>query len=218
MPAIARPRATPTQPSCDRGTKLQYPAPQRFVGNVEPSVGQQFLDIAVAQGEAEIKPDRVLDDLGREAMAAVAERRYVDILPNTPLAPDPVSVTMPIEDLLPGKLSDVGQPPVTIEHDMEVVFRLAHRITVLNRGAVRIADLKTTARSQAASILEPTPSRARRGCACMHVRTAIAGERSYRPLRHKPLRPRRPLRRNGHRRTSCARRAHESCAASGRPI
>ena len=46
---------------------------------------------------------------------------------------------MPIEDLLPGKLSDVGQPPVTIEHDMEVVFRLAHRITVLHRGAV-IAD------------------------------------------------------------------------------
>ena len=157
VPAIARPRATPTQASCDRGTELQYPAPHRFVGNVEPSVGQQFLDIAVAQGEAEIKPDRVLDDLGREAMAAVAERRYVDILPNTPLAPDPVSVTMPIEDLLPGKLSDVGQPPVTIEHDMEVVFRLAHRITVLNRGAVRIADLKTTARSQAASILGANP-------------------------------------------------------------
>jgi hypothetical protein len=31
----------------------------------------------------------VLDDLGREAMAAVAERRHVDILPDTPLAPDP---------------------------------------------------------------------------------------------------------------------------------
>ena len=33
--------------------------------------GQQFLDIAVARGEAEIKPHRVLDDLGREAMAAI---------------------------------------------------------------------------------------------------------------------------------------------------
>src|SRR5689334_2120520 len=96
MPAITRPRAMPTQPSCDRGTELQYPAPHRFVGNVEPSVRQQFLDIAVAQGEAEIKPDRVLDDLGREAMAAVAERRHVDVLPDTPSAPDPVSVTMPV--------------------------------------------------------------------------------------------------------------------------
>jgi hypothetical protein len=46
----------------------------------EPSFGQEFLDIAVAQGEAEIEPDRVLDDLGREAMAAVAERAHADIL------------------------------------------------------------------------------------------------------------------------------------------
>jgi hypothetical protein len=28
-------------------------------------------------------------------MAAVAERSHADILPDTPLAPDPVSVTMP---------------------------------------------------------------------------------------------------------------------------
>src|SRR5271166_2323510 len=95
MPAIARPRATLAQPSRDRGTELQNPAPHRFVGDVEPSVGQQLLDIAIAQGEAEIKPDRVLDDLGREAMAAVAERSHSDILPDPPLAPDPVFVTMP---------------------------------------------------------------------------------------------------------------------------
>jgi hypothetical protein len=38
---------------------------------VEPSFGEQFLDIAGAQGEPEIKPDRVLDDLGRVAMAAI---------------------------------------------------------------------------------------------------------------------------------------------------
>ena len=54
MPAIAGPRATLAQPSRDHGTELQYPAPHRFVGNVEPSLGQQVLDIAVAQGEAEI--------------------------------------------------------------------------------------------------------------------------------------------------------------------
>src|ERR1700746_2262085 len=95
MPAIARPRATLAQPSRDRGTELQHPSPHRFVGDVEPSFGQQFLDIAVAQGEAEIEPDRVLDDLGREAMAAVAERAHADILSDTPLASDPVSVTMP---------------------------------------------------------------------------------------------------------------------------
>ena len=48
----------------------------------------------VAQREAEIQPDRVLDDLVREAMAAVAERGHADTLPNRPLTPDPVSVTM----------------------------------------------------------------------------------------------------------------------------
>ena len=47
------------------------------------------VDIAVAQGEAEIEPDRVLDDLGREAMAAVAELSYAAILPGKPIAPDP---------------------------------------------------------------------------------------------------------------------------------
>ena len=30
-------------------------------------------------------------------MAAVAERSHTDILPNAPLAPDPVSVTMPFK-------------------------------------------------------------------------------------------------------------------------
>jgi len=83
------------QPSRYRRTELQHPAPHRFVGDVEPAFGQQFLDIAVAQGEAEIEPNRVMDDLGREAMAAVAERSHDLILPDTPLAPDPVSVTMP---------------------------------------------------------------------------------------------------------------------------
>jgi len=56
---------------------------------------QQFLDIAVAQGEAEIQPNRVMDNLGREAMAAVAERSHGVILSDTALALDPVSVTMP---------------------------------------------------------------------------------------------------------------------------
>jgi len=52
-------------------------------------------DVSVAQGEAKIQPDRVLDDLRREAMAAVAERSHDNILSDPPLTPDPVSVTMP---------------------------------------------------------------------------------------------------------------------------
>ena len=90
MPAVARRRTTLAQPSRDRGTELQHPTPYRFVGDVEPALGQQFFDIAVAQGEAEIELDRVLDDLGRKAMATVAKRSHADILPYSPL-PAPFS-------------------------------------------------------------------------------------------------------------------------------
>jgi branched-chain amino acid transport system ATP-binding protein len=41
--------------------------------------------------------------------------------------------------VLAGMLSDGGLTVLLVEHDMEVVFRLAHKITVLHRGAV-IAD------------------------------------------------------------------------------
>jgi hypothetical protein len=61
----------------------------------ESRLGQEFLDVSITQGEAEIQPDRVLNELGRKAMAAVAERSHADILSDTPLAPDPVFVTMP---------------------------------------------------------------------------------------------------------------------------
>jgi len=89
MPSVARPRATPTQPSRDRGTEFQHPAPHRFVGDVETSLGQQFLDVAVAQGKAQIQPHRVLDDLGGEAMAPVAEQGHANILPDPPITPAP---------------------------------------------------------------------------------------------------------------------------------
>jgi hypothetical protein len=85
-----------TQPSRDRGAEFQYPAPHRFTRDVEPSFGQEFLDVSITQREAEIQPDGVFDDLGREAVAAVAEGGHADILSDTPLAPDPVSVTMPL--------------------------------------------------------------------------------------------------------------------------
>src|SRR5690242_260403 len=65
----------------DQPAEFQHPAPHGFIGDVEPTLGKQFLHISVAQGEAEIKPDRVLDDLGREAMTAVRERSHLDILP-----------------------------------------------------------------------------------------------------------------------------------------
>ena len=76
-----------------------------------PRSARSILDVSITQGEAEIQPDGVLDDLGREAVAAVAERSHADILSDTPLAPDPVSVTMP--DRMPDAM---GVRRQTVEH------------------------------------------------------------------------------------------------------
>jgi hypothetical protein len=47
----------------------------RFVGDNDPTLLQQFFDQAQAQWEPEIEPDRVRDNLGWETMALVADGR-----------------------------------------------------------------------------------------------------------------------------------------------
>jgi hypothetical protein len=73
MPAVAWPRATPAQPSGDQRSELQHPTSHRFVGEVEPTLGEQILHVAVAQREAEIEPNRVLDNRRWKAVAAIRE-------------------------------------------------------------------------------------------------------------------------------------------------
>jgi hypothetical protein len=50
--------------------ELQHPSPDRLVGEVQPELGEQILDIAEAQGEAKIQPHRVSDDVRRELVAS----------------------------------------------------------------------------------------------------------------------------------------------------
>jgi hypothetical protein len=94
MPSIAWPRPTLAQPSRNRRAELQHPTPHRFIGDVEPALGQQFLHFAVAQREAEIALDRV-DDLGRKTMPAIAERSHAATLTLRAALARPVSVTKP---------------------------------------------------------------------------------------------------------------------------
>lgn len=83
------------QPSRNRRAELQHPTPHRFIGDVEPALGEQFLHVAVAQRKAEIEPDRVLDDLGRKTMAVIAERSHAATLTLRAALARPVSVTKP---------------------------------------------------------------------------------------------------------------------------
>jgi|HubBroStandDraft_4_1064222.scaffolds.fasta_scaffold01312_4 hypothetical protein len=48
VPSIARARAGASEPAGKPGPELQNPPPHRFVGNLQPTLGQEFLDVAVA--------------------------------------------------------------------------------------------------------------------------------------------------------------------------
>ena len=76
VPSRARAWAALPQLACDQRAEFQHPAPHRFIRDLEPPLGEQFLHVSVAQGEAEIKPDRVLNDLGRKAMAAIRKLNH----------------------------------------------------------------------------------------------------------------------------------------------
>jgi hypothetical protein len=102
MPSIAWPRPTLAQPSRNRRAELQHPTPHRFIGDIEPALGEQFLHVAVAQRKAEIEPDRVLDDLGRKTMAAIAEWSHAATLTLRTALARPVSVTKPASPVPPG--------------------------------------------------------------------------------------------------------------------
>src|SRR6478672_9493526 len=73
VPMIARLRPRTADIRRDRRPELQEPPPDRLVGCVNTSLGQQFLDIPKGQCEPGIEPDRVADDFWREA---VALKRY----------------------------------------------------------------------------------------------------------------------------------------------
>src|SRR5271157_2816399 len=60
----------------DLRSKVVDPPAHGLIGHQDPTLGQQILDVAEAQGEPDIKPDRLLDDFGREAVAAIADLRH----------------------------------------------------------------------------------------------------------------------------------------------
>src|SRR5215211_4452286 len=70
------------QPATDligeRLAELEAPLPYGFVADRDAARGQGLIHVAQAQGETEIKPDGIADDLGREAVAGIvgAGRRH----------------------------------------------------------------------------------------------------------------------------------------------
>lgn len=69
MSVVTRLRSIATQIMGDRSTKLQKPAPGSFMGNIQTTLWQQILNIAIAQNEASIEPYGKADNFGWEAIA-----------------------------------------------------------------------------------------------------------------------------------------------------
>ena len=67
MPPPVRPRPSSSQLARNDPAELQSPAADRL----DATLGKHILDVAVAQSEAEIEPDGLLDDDARKAVAAV---------------------------------------------------------------------------------------------------------------------------------------------------
>src|ERR1700738_2763472 len=57
----------------DQGPEMIHPAPNGLVGDHDAAFRQQVFDVTEAQCEPEIEPDRLLDDLWRKAVAAIAD-------------------------------------------------------------------------------------------------------------------------------------------------
>jgi hypothetical protein len=73
MPLVTRPRAltTPLVRVCL--AKLPTPLTDRFIRHDDATGKQQLFDIPVAEAEAEVQPDAMADDLGREMVALLVE-------------------------------------------------------------------------------------------------------------------------------------------------
>lgn len=72
VPLVTRLRASASELIGMRLAKFPTSLTGRLIGDDDPARGQQFFDIAVAEAEPEIEPDRVADDLYREAAILIA--------------------------------------------------------------------------------------------------------------------------------------------------
>src|SRR5258708_40282665 len=74
MPLTVRYRAHAPKVPPNSRPELQHPSPDRLVADLQPALRQQIFNIAVAQGEAQVEPNRVPDHIRWEAVAGGGNR------------------------------------------------------------------------------------------------------------------------------------------------
>src|SRR5271165_1127853 len=68
-----RRQATLLQVGCDHRSEMVHPAPNCLVGHRHSAFRQQIFDVAQAEGEPEVEPYCLVNDLGREPVSGVAD-------------------------------------------------------------------------------------------------------------------------------------------------
>ena len=71
MPLVAGAYSSSTQPCSEGGAEFGAPLSDRLVADDDATLGEQILNVAEAEVEAEVQPYGMSDDLGREAIASI---------------------------------------------------------------------------------------------------------------------------------------------------
>jgi branched-chain amino acid transport system ATP-binding protein len=128
----------------------------------QPYGGDTIFAVADRRGDAALERLGLTDVAHRPAgLLSHGDQRLLEVAmglaqqPRLLLLDEPtqglsVEETAQAVDTLASLLADGGLTVLLVEHDMEVVFRLAHRITVLHRGAVIADDVPEAVRANPA--------------------------------------------------------------------
>src|SRR5262249_31871559 len=73
MPHRVRLGAASAQLRCNQWPEMVDPAAHGLIGEYDPAFRQHIFDVAKAQGEPQIEPDRLLDDFGGKPVPFVAD-------------------------------------------------------------------------------------------------------------------------------------------------
>ena len=71
VPCVAKRASTLPDRSSVRWTEFVTPTPNRFIRNNNPTLRQKILNIAKAETESMIQPDRMTDDFGGKTISVV---------------------------------------------------------------------------------------------------------------------------------------------------
>ncbi len=72
VPRITQATLSPLEPASILGTELLAPLSDGLVGDHDPPLCKEILDIPETQAEAVVEPDSVADDLRRKSVSVVA--------------------------------------------------------------------------------------------------------------------------------------------------